>query len=140
MDKVKNPRIKKIFETLAEVEDSHYKVLEQHYNSLVETGDWEEIDMELCKPCAEKLFTDSESEGVNMEYDIADITILRMAYLIENDFAKFYYTAAQNAENSKAKKLLSNLESWEIQHREAFYKEYKKAMEQNWFDQSFAPF
>ena len=139
-DKVKNPRVRKIFENLADVEDSHYKILKQHYDTLSNTEDWEMLDMDLCKPCAEKLLTDSEIEGVNLDYDISDITILRMAYLIENDFAQFYHNAAKSIENTRAKKLLSNLESWEIQHREAFYDEYKKAMEQNWFDQSFAPF
>ncbi|KDR96116.1 Rubrerythrin [Peptoclostridium litorale DSM 5388] len=140
MDKVKNPRVRKIFESLADVEDLHYKMLKRHHDTLSDTGDWEMLDMDLCKPCAEKLLTDAEIEGVTLEYDISDITILRMAYLIENDFAQFYHNAAKSVENTAAKKILSNLESWEIQHREAFYDEYKKAMEQNWFDQSFAPF
>lgn len=140
MSKVRNPRVKAIFENLAGVEEKHYKLLEQYHKTLLETEDWEELDLNMCEPCAEKLYTDIEAQSVNLEYDISDITILRMAYLIENDFAQFYHSAAESVSNPRAKKLLANLESWEIQHREAFYEEYKIAMEQNWFDQSFAPF
>ncbi len=54
-----------------------------------------------------------------IESMIPDVAILRMAYLIERDFAEFYETSADKAEG-EAKTALTALARWERGHERLF--------------------
>ncbi|MDK2918251.1 MAG: hypothetical protein PWQ37_984 [Candidatus Petromonas sp.] len=72
---------------------------------------------------------------------MADLPLIRMAYMLENDFAKFYENAIEYFKNDlEAQKVLKELAKWEHNHREIFYKEYQNLIQQNWFTQGFTPF
>ena len=58
-----------------------------------------------------------------------DLPILRMAYLIEHDFAEFYEKAAAQAEGT-AKKVLTMLANWERGHEELFKQLHDKAFQE----------
>jgi rubrerythrin len=63
---------------------------------------------------------DSESiQQVVSESMVADLPVLRMAYLIERDFAEFYAMAAAKAEG-QAKWLLELRARWESSHERLF--------------------
>lgn len=71
------------------------------------------------------------SEGVDQsvtEAMIPDLPVLRMAYLIERDFAEFYEMAATKAEGP-AKEVLSMLAHWERSHERLFKQLHDKAFE-----------
>ena len=53
---------------------------------------------------------------------VPDLPVLRMAYLIERDFAEFYEMAAQKADG-EAQRVLSMLAHWERGH-ERYFKEW----------------
>jgi rubrerythrin len=53
---------------------------------------------------------------------VPDLPVLRMAYLIERDFAEFYEMAAQKAEG-EAQRVLAMLAHWERGH-ERYFKEW----------------
>lgn len=53
---------------------------------------------------------------------VPDLPVLRMAYLIERDFAEFYEMAAQQVEG-EAQRVLSMLAQWERGH-ERYFKEW----------------
>jgi rubrerythrin len=59
---------------------------------------------------------------------VADLPVLRMAYLIERDFAEFYAQAASRAEGD-AKTLLDMLAKWESGHERLFKRLHDKAFE-----------
>jgi len=59
---------------------------------------------------------------------VADLPVLRMAYLIERDFAEFYAQAASQAEGD-AKLLLDMLAKWESGHERLFKRLHDKAFE-----------
>jgi rubrerythrin len=59
---------------------------------------------------------------------VADLPVLRMAYLIERDFAEFYTQAASKAEG-EAKKTLEMLAHWESGHERLFKHMHDKAFE-----------
>ena len=59
---------------------------------------------------------------------VADLPVLRMAYLIERDFAEFYAQAASKAEGD-AKKVLDMLAHWESGHERLFKHMHDKAFE-----------
>jgi len=63
---------------------------------------------------------------------VPDLPVLRMAYLIERDFAEFYEMAAQETEGD-AQQVLAMLSTWERGHEQYFkdwhdkvYREYAK--------------
>ena len=70
-----------------------------------------------------------------IESMIPDVTILRMAYLIERDFAEFYEMAAARAEGD-AQKALNSLAVWERGHERLFKgiheRVYQEYMEMPW--------
>lgn len=72
----------------------------------------------------------SESiDNATLEAMVPDLPVLRMAYLIEHDFAEFYETAAAKAEG-EAKKVLTMLAKWERGHEELFRKYHDQAFQE----------
>jgi len=59
---------------------------------------------------------------------VADLPVLRMAYLIERDFSEFYHLAASKAEGD-AKVVLDMLARWEAGHERLFKKMHDEAFE-----------
>jgi rubrerythrin len=70
----------------------------------------------------------ADIEQAVAESMVADLPVLRMAYLIERDFAEFYAQAASQAEGD-AKLLLEMLAKWESGHERLFKKLHDKAFE-----------
>jgi rubrerythrin len=60
---------------------------------------------------------------------VADLPVLRMAFLIERDFAEFYEMAAKQAEGN-AKEVLTMLATWERGHERLFKIYHDKAFEE----------
>ncbi len=60
---------------------------------------------------------------------VADLPVLRTAYLIERDFAEFYESAARKATGA-AKEMLSMLAAWERGHEKLFKDIHDKAFEE----------
>ncbi|RKD33911.1 ferritin family protein [Thermohalobacter berrensis] len=143
-DEFESERAKRIFENLAKVEAEHYNILKKHYDMLSENKHWDEIevDLEEGNKVFEKVLKEEKDKMTsgNLKSNLADLTIMRMAYLIENDFAEFYENAIEKVESPQARNLLKTLSEWEYNHRKLFYNEYKSLMEENWFDQKFYPF
>ena len=64
----------------------------------------------------------AESEMLDqtvMEAMVPDLPVLRMAYLIERDFAEFYELAAAKSEG-EAREVLTMLATWERGHEKLF--------------------
>jgi len=60
---------------------------------------------------------------------VPDLPVLRMAYLIERDFAEFYESTA-NQVDGDAKRVLTMLAQWERGHERLFKHFYDKAFEE----------
>lgn len=80
----------------------------------------------------------AESEQIEqtvIESMTPDVTILRMAYLIERDFAEFYEMAADQTEG-EAQQALRKLANWEHSHEKLFKdlhdRIYEAYMEMPW--------
>lgn len=68
-------------------------------------------------------------EQTVIESMVPDVTILRMAYLIERDLAEFYEMAASKAEG-EAREALSALAKWERGHENLFKELHDRVYEQ----------
>ena len=76
---------------------------------------------------AERADNENIEQSVS-EAMVADLPVLRMAYLIERDFAEFYAMAASKVEG-EPKKVLEMLARWESGHERLFKQLHDKAFE-----------
>jgi rubrerythrin len=109
-----------IFRKLADEEQKHIEFIQRLLQALeggqsaLETGiKLEQEDFFSQRAELEKL------DQTTIESMVPDLTVLRMAYLIERDFAEFYETAAQKVEG-EASKALTILARWERGHEQLF--------------------
>lgn len=109
-----------IFRRLVDEEQKHIAFIERLLHSLdgakAPVGPSSQLEQE------ERFSKRAESEMLDqtvIESMIPDVAILRMAYLIERDFAEFYETAAEKAEG-EAKTALTALARWERGHERLF--------------------
>ncbi len=73
----------------------------------------------------------AQSEHIAAAIDesmISDLPVLRMAYLIERDFAEFYEMAAAKAEG-EARQILEMLAKWEAGHERLFKRMHDELFE-----------
>lgn len=139
-DKVTSRKIKELFEGLAEMEHEHYAILERQLKSLEANNTFEEFSLEISEGEDIIQSKTKDMEHVDLEYDLSDLPILRMAYAMENDFAIFYEKALEKATDPIAKNLLETLAKWEREHRDSFQSEVELATQNSWFSQGFYPF
>lgn len=131
-DKFENPTSKELFLKLADTEMEHYRYLEVQLKSYLEDKTFN-MSRELVER-EENIFENREKsehiEHTLEESDIPDITILRMAYLIEKDYKEFYQEQAEEAENENIKQIFEKLANWEAGHEKLFKHEYDRRMKE----------
>lgn len=129
----------KLFEQLADMERGHYNILKEKFDALggdesIQVISWVvDIKNHMKSP---KIFADEAVAVDTADEDerISDLAIVRMAYLIEKDFAHFYDYAAARVDNEEVKNFLKTLAEWETGHMEIFHDRYKSLMSKNWED------
>lgn len=132
-EKFSNASTKKMFEDIAEVEMEHYNFLREQLEEYEENQGFK-LDSKAFDRDEKNIFENrAESEHIKdvlSESDIPDITILRMAYLIERDYAEFYRNVAENTEDEIAKQIFEKLAQWEEGHESFFKSEYDRRMKE----------
>ena len=142
MDRVQSPRVKMVFQELADMEKEHYNLLLEQYRSLSEGGEWKDLKA-IAQEQADKFIERENQEKITkseLESSLGDISVIRMAYLLENDLAEYYLKLSIETEDRKGREMLKTLSEWEIVHRNMLQAEYKDLMEDNWFDSGYAPY
>jgi len=125
-----NPTTEKLFLTLAQTEMEHYKYIENQLNKYIETDAFD-MNPEILDRDENIFESREESEHIEdtlKESDIPDLTVLRMAYLIERDYKEFYQNAAESIENDDIKAIFERLAKWEAGHENLFKGEYDRRM------------
>jgi rubrerythrin len=109
-----------IFERLAGEEQKHIEFIESLLRSLDggETQNQPPAEMEPGDRFAKRAEAEMLDQTI-IESMVPDVSILRMAYLIERDFAEFYEMAAARTEG-EAKTALTALSRWERGHERLF--------------------
>jgi rubrerythrin len=120
------------FKSMAAEEEKHIIFIQSLIDGL-ESGETSGLETGAAFD-AEGFFSQrAESEMLDqtvIESMVPDLTVLRMAYLIERDFAEFYEMAAGRVQDPAAKQALEMLARWERGHEELFKKMHDKAFEQ----------
>lgn len=120
-----------IFEQLAAEEQKHIDFIEAQIDAL-DAGGAPDTDLgaELEREGFFSQRADSEMlDQTVMEAMVPDLPILRMAYLIERDFAEFYELASAKTEG-KAQEVLRMLAAWERGHESLFKRLHDTAFEE----------
>ena len=118
------------FKQLAEEEQKHIDFIRAQIAALDKGGDQAEPAVHEMEDAG--YFTmRALSEGIDQsvaEAMVPDLPVLRMAYLIERDFAEFYAQAAEKAEG-RAKEVFQRLTNWERGHERLFKQYHDRAFE-----------
>jgi rubrerythrin len=120
-----------VFEQLAMEEQKHIDFIQAQIDAL-DRGEAPDIDRgtELERDGFFSQRAQSEMlEQTVMEAMVPDLPILRMAYLIERDFAEFYELAAAKSEG-EAREVLTMLAAWERGHEKLFKRLHDTAFEE----------
>lgn len=129
-ERLQHAAAKGAFKVLAQEEQKHIFFIEKQLASLGE--DQGVVVMEESLQPSSFFVQRAESEQVDQSVAqamVADLPVLRMAYLIERDFAEFYEMAASKAEGP-AKQVLQSLAEWERTHEALFKNMHDTIFEQ----------
>ena len=114
------------FKAIAAEEQRHIEFIQSQLNALA-GGHAPALELPSAGFFADRAESEAIADTV-IESMVADLPVLRMAYLIERDFAEFYAQAASKAEGD-AKKTLDMLAHWESGHERLFKSMHDKAFE-----------
>jgi rubrerythrin len=117
------------FKAIAKEEQRHIEFIQAQINAL----DAKEPNKQVAPNLDETEFFANRADKEMIEQTVneamvADLPVLRMAYLIERDFSEFYHQAASKAEGD-AKIILEMLARWEAGHERLFKRMHDEAFE-----------
>jgi len=120
------------FKTLAVEEQKHIDFIQSLLEALEEGGSSSVLNrmQELGKAgfFSQRLASESIDQTV-AEAMVPDLPVLRLAFLIERDFAEFYESAAAGTEG-EAQQALTMLANWERSHERLFRQFHDRAFEE----------
>ena len=117
------------FKAIAKEEQRHIEFIQAQIHALDTKEENKQVAPELDETefFANRADKEMIEQTVN-EAMVADLPVLRMAYLIERDFSEFYHQAASKAEGD-AKIILEMLARWEAGHERLFKRMHDEAFE-----------
>lgn len=136
LERVEAPELKKLFGELVEIEKGHYNLLNRVYEKMDVTPlpiniSW--VVDDVSREVNTSIIADN-SELISDEKSLSDLSVVRLAWLMESDFALFYKNAAEQVDEPEAKKALLELSEWEKQHQELFRVRYEHLLKKSWSD------
>lgn len=129
----KSPSVKDLFTGLVKMEESHVDYISRILGFLKEESAFKDE-----MPPEETPFKTVNSEEES-EFNFSEIAALRMALLLEHDFAEFYKKAADNTDDPIGKQIYLKLAAWEQGHESAIRNELDNLMKEHWYDMGFSP-
>lgn len=125
-----SPTTRNMFQELADAEQQHYELITSQLASYTEDPASYAVSEAILARDESNIFQQREgSESLDttlVESDVPDLTVMRMAYLIERDYKEFYEEAIDMVEEENVKVLLRRLSDWELGHEQLFKKEYDR--------------
>jgi rubrerythrin len=121
------------FKAIAKEEQRHIEFIQAQIDVLDAKASGKEAAQQPAPELDETQFFANRADKEMIEQTVneamvADLPVLRMAYLIERDFSEFYHQAASKAEGD-AKIILDMLARWEAGHERLFKRMHDEAFE-----------
>ena len=137
--RVKLQLLGELFAFLSDMERGHAAYLQKQLENMAagKTLDAlpDDVEMDRYRDIMEK----QKIEPADLNTDLGDYSIMRMAYLIEKDFAQFYDKSASESKG-EIKDLFIRLAKWEREHAKMMKDEMSKIISRNALDLGFYPF
>jgi len=129
-DRMNHAAVVGAFRRLAEEEQRHIDFIQGLLDALEQANSQQEGDTGWQREgfFSERAASEMLDQTV-VESMVPDLAVLRMAYLIERDFAEFYQSAAERTEG-EARAALEMLARWEQGHAEFFQRLHDTAFEE----------
>lgn len=138
MEIVQDSLAKETFRWLVEMENEHLKLLEK-WKDKEQFEDLPEVEIERIPDSFQKNLERKRMDKNPPKGDMADLKIIRMAYLVEKDFAHYYSKSAKLLEDGPGKDLLLTLASWEENHMQMMKDMIQVIMSRNRIDDRLYP-
>ncbi len=119
-----------VFERLADEEQKHIAFIRVLLDSLESGKESNRGETLEAQGFFSQRATSEMLDQTVIESMIPDLSVLRMAYLIERDFAEFYEQAAERTDDPSARRSLEMLARWERGHERLFKELHDKAFEE----------
>ncbi len=136
---VKDQQVKEMLEQLSEMENGHV----DYISKLIKNVENDRNVSEVTPPKQDlSFFEKREREEMppgKIDEIASELSILRMAYLIEDDFMHFYNNSSEKVSDDEVKKVLKSLASWEKEHRDMLYSLYEMRSKEYWDEMGFTP-
>ena len=121
------------FKAIAKEEQRHIEFIQGQIDALDAKESGQETAAQPAPKLDETQFFANRADAEMIDQTVheamvADLPVLRMAYLIERDFSEFYHQAATKAEGD-AKIILDMLARWEAGHERLFRRMHDEAFE-----------
>ena len=136
--KVKLPVLKNLFDHLEKMELGHAQYLKKQIENLDANLPLDALPEEEEENKFSARMEKQKIEPSSLDSDLGDYSIMRMAYLIEKDFAEFYQKSAESDEQ-EVNNLLLSLADWEKEHASMIKGEMEKIISRNALDLGFYP-
>jgi len=126
-ERLRNAAAASAFRAIAAEEQKHIDFIAAQIAALNAGVTAESPELPAAGFFADRAQSESITDTIN-ESMVSDLPVLRMAYLIERDFAEFYGMAAAKADG-EAKKVLEMLAKWESGHERLFKRMHDELFE-----------
>ena len=132
--RLQNAAATQAFKAIAQEEQKHIEFIQAQLDLLEgKTGQQATAEGQRSELAPTEYFADRAGKEMIdqtvQEAMVADLPVLRMAYLIERDFSEFYARAAAQAEG-EPRQLLQMLADWEAGHERLFKRMHDQSFEQ----------
>jgi rubrerythrin len=138
-DRVKLPILKETFDYLQKMEKNHADYLQRQIDNVSNEKTLDDLPTEEDDKFRERM-KKQLIDVRKLDSDLGDYSIIRMAYLIEKDFAEFYRKSAESQKEEKTKQLFNTLSEWEVGHAEMMKDHLENIIERNNMDLGFYPY
>lgn len=147
-EKVSQPEAKQLFKELAEWEHMHQQYIQQQIDSLQTSGRWampnQQSPFHQEKVTYDVFYRHDAAEGKEPTLPLSDkttdLSVLRLALMIESDLHAFYQKALEHVSDPDGKTVLQTLVHWEAEHQTIIQEQYDALQKDFWSQMGFAPF
>jgi rubrerythrin len=130
-ERIQHAAAREAFKILAGEEQKHIEYIQQQLERLDQGGVSDPAVSAELEPAGffDRRAASEAIDQTTLEAMVPDLPVLRLAYLIERDFAEFYEGAASKAKG-EGKQVLETLAYWERRHEELFKNLHDRAFEE----------
>lgn len=137
-DRVRLPLIRDLFGFLSEMEKAHAAYLATQIENVRKGRPVDGLPAAAEMDRYRDIMSKQKINPTNLDADLGDYSITRMAYLIEKDFASFYEKSALQTDGT-VRNVLQGLADWEKEHARMMKDEMGRIISRNALDLGFYP-